>query len=57
MPIEASTVSELAVNLVSRSRTRNRKWRPASSRAEAKLRATWAIQGPMGLDLVKPKEE
>jgi hypothetical protein len=57
MPIEASTVSELAVNLVSRSRTRNRKWRPASSRAEAKLRATWAIQGPMGLDLVKPKHE
>ena len=28
---------------------RKRKWRPASSRSDAKLRATWVTQGPMGL--------
>ena len=49
MPIEASTASKLAVNLVSRSRMRNRNCRPASSRSDAKLRATWVTQGPLGL--------
>jgi hypothetical protein len=44
----ASTESKAAVNLVSRSRTRNRKPYPPSSRSETKLRATWVTQGPLG---------
>src|ERR1035437_7126699 len=47
-PIETNTSSKLAVNLVSRSRMRNRNRRPASSRSEAKLRAPlcdpWAVR-------------
>jgi hypothetical protein len=37
----AATVHDHMVSLVSRSRTRKRKRRPASSRAAAKLRAAW----------------
>src|ERR1019366_9077256 len=44
-PFEANTSSKLAVNLVSRSRMRNRNRRPASSRSEAKLRATCETHG------------
>jgi hypothetical protein len=40
---------EALVNLVSRSRTRNRNRWPASSRSEAKLRATGVTHGPFGL--------
>jgi hypothetical protein len=48
-PIAAKTLSKLAVNLVSRSRMRNRtRWLASSSSAQ-KLRATWVIQGPLGL--------
>jgi hypothetical protein len=47
-PIEANTSSKLAVNLVSRSRMRNRKCRPASSRSVAEvagdLGRPWAIR-------------
>ena len=32
-----------------RSRMRNRKLRPAPSRSDAKLRAAWVTQGPLGL--------
>ena len=49
MPIEANTASKLVVNLVSRSRMRNRNRRPASSRSEVKLRATWVTQAMAGL--------
>src|SRR5674476_1411704 len=53
-PIEADTSSKLAVNLVSRSQMRNLNLRPASSRSEAKLRATWVTHGPFGL-VVTPR--
>src|SRR5664280_67882 len=55
MPIEAKTSSKLLVNFESRSRMRNRRRRPASSRSEAKLRATWVIQGLFGL-AVTPRD-
>ena len=48
-PIDANTASKLAVNFVSRSRTRKRTWRPASSSSAAKLRATWVTHRPVGL--------
>ena len=54
MPIEANTASKLAVNLVSRSRIRNRKRWPVSSRSAAKLRATWVTHAPFGL-VVTPR--
>jgi hypothetical protein len=48
MPIEVKTSSKLLVNLVSRSRMRNRKRRPASSRPAAKLLChlghPWAVR-------------
>ena len=53
-PMEVNTSSKVAVNLVSRSRMRNRNRRPASSRSEAKLRATCVIHGPFGL-VVAPR--
>ena len=42
------TVSKAAVNLASRSRMRNRKRRPASSRSMSRLRACWVSQAPVG---------
>src|SRR5215213_5048818 len=42
------TASNAAVNLASRSRMRNRKRRPASSRSMARLRACWVSQAPVG---------
>ena len=47
--IEAKTWSKFLVNLVSRSRMRNRTRRPASSTSAAKLRAAWVTQGAFGL--------
>ena len=54
MPIEVKTSSKLLVNLVSRSRMRNRKLRPASSTSEAKFLATWVTQALFGL-VVAPR--
>ena len=42
------TASNAAVNLASRSRMRNRKRRPASSRSMSRLRACWVSQAPVG---------
>ncbi len=42
------TASNAAVNLASRSRMRNRKRLPASSRSMTRLRACWVSQGPVG---------
>jgi hypothetical protein len=49
MPMEANTESKATVNLVSRSRTRNRKRRPASSRSDAKVRRHLADPGTVGV--------
>jgi len=49
MPTEASTASKLEVYLVSGSRMRNRKGRPASWRSAAKLPPTWATHGAVGV--------
>ena len=51
MPIEANTASQPVVNLVSRSRIKNRNDRPASSSSAVKLRATWVTQGPVGFSV------
>ncbi len=55
VPIELMTASKEATNFVSRSRTRNRKRRPPSSRAAAKLRALWVTHTPVGL-AVTPRD-
>ena len=49
MPMEASTASKLAVNLVSRSRMQNLKRRPVSSRSAQRLRVTWVTHRWLGL--------
>ena len=49
MPAEAMVASKLAVNLVSRFRSRKRDRFPCSSSSARKLRATWATQGRSGL--------
>ena len=57
MPWEANTSSKLAVNLASRSRTRNLMDRPRSSRSPARFRASgyegtgWMVGDPEDLDL------
>jgi hypothetical protein len=48
MSMAVKTVSNVAVNLASRSRMRNRKRRPASSRFMSRLRACWVSQAPLG---------
>jgi hypothetical protein len=49
MSMAVKTVSNIAVNLASRSRMRNRKRRPASSRSMSRLRACWVSQAPVGV--------
>jgi hypothetical protein len=44
----AKIVSKVAVNLLSRSRIKNRNWAPRSSRLMSRLRACWATQAPGG---------
>ena len=48
MSMAVKTASNAAVNLASRSRMRNRKRRPASSRSMSRLRACWVSQAPVG---------
>jgi hypothetical protein len=48
MSVAVKTASNAAVNLASRSRMRNRSWRPASSRSMSRLRACWVSQAPVG---------
>ena len=43
------TASNIALNLASRSRIKNRKRRPASSRSMPRLRASWVSQAPGGV--------
>jgi hypothetical protein len=49
MLMAANTASKAAVNLLSRSRIRNRKRRWASSRSMSRLRACWVSQAPVGV--------
>jgi hypothetical protein len=48
MSVAVKTASKAVVNLASRSRMRNRKLRPASSRSMTRLRACWVSQEPVG---------
>jgi hypothetical protein len=48
MPAAANTVSNAALNLLSRSRSRNRKRSTRSSRCMSRLRACWVTQSPVG---------
>ena len=48
MSMAVKTASKAVVNLASRSRMRNRKRRPASSRSMSRLRACWVSQAPVG---------
>jgi len=56
LPLALNTSSNDAVNFVSRSRTRKGNLRPASSRSEVKLPATWMTQAMAGL-AVTPRGE
>ena len=48
MSVAANTASKAAVNLLSRSRIRNRKRWWESSRSMNRLRACWVSQAPVG---------
>jgi hypothetical protein len=54
VPVEAKTASKEAVNLESRSLTKNLKERPFSSQSLTRSRATWAARAPSGC-LVTPR--
>src|SRR6266542_2792828 len=46
IPSAAKTASNAAVNLLSRSRIRNRSWPTRSSRSMSRLRACWVTHSP-----------
>ncbi|MEU5608821.1 hypothetical protein AB0H03_08840 [Streptomyces sparsogenes] len=48
VPLPAKTASNAAVDLLSRSRMRNRKHPALSSRSMSRSRASWATQAPVG---------
>jgi hypothetical protein len=52
MPSEPSTSSKLAVNLVSRSRTRNLMDLPRSARSATRFRASWVTKAPVGCSAI-----
>ena len=48
MSAPANTASKAAVNLLSRSRIKNRNWSARSPRSMSRLRACWVTQAPVG---------